>query len=144
MKFYAPKTASKGYAYLISVLFVSAIAVSVMGTYLMMSLTAIESGLSFSSASQALEYAQACAEKGMLELQKDSAYPGQETLTFANGDCYILQPAGTGNSDRTLCTESDYGTGSYIRRFEIVIAQLLPFVQVYSWQEVGSITACTY
>ena len=135
-------TARSGYVYLISVLFVSAIAVSALGSYLLLSIASLENGITFEASSQALENAQTCAEQALMELFLDSGYTGGQTVTLSNGTCDILQPGGFGNTNRTLCTEGI--SGAHTRRIEIVLSQLLPSIQVYSWQEVASITACSY
>lgn len=132
----------KGYVFLISVLFVSAVAVSVLGSYLLLSIAAMENGLTFEASNQALENAQTCAERGLMSLFVDSGYVGNETVNLSDGSCEILQPGGFGNEDRTLCLEGISGT--HTRRIEIVLEQLLPNIQVYSWAEVATITSCSY
>ena len=130
------------YIFLISVLFVSAVAVSVMGSYLMLSIAAMENGITFQSSAQALENAQTCAERGFISLFLDSGYTGAETISVNNGSCEILKPGGFGNDNRTLCTEGI--SGAHTRRIEIVLERLLPNIQVYSWKEVATITSCSY
>lgn len=142
MNTFIPRSARKGYIFLISVLFVSAIAVSVLGSYLLLSIASMENGITLQASMQALENAHACAERGLMNLFLDSAYAGQETVTLTDGNCYILQPGGFGNEDRTICVEGIYGT--HARRMEIVIERVLPSIQVYSWQEVASISSCNY
>ena len=131
-----------GYIFLVSVLFVSAIAISVLGSYLLLSIASLENGVTYEQSTQALEHAQTCAERGLMSLFLDSGYAGQETIVLPSGTCDILQPGGFGNENRTLCTEGV--SGAHTRRFEIVLEHLLPSIQVYSWQEVATITACSY
>ena len=131
-----------GYIFLLSVLFVSAIALSVLGSYMLLSITAVQNGITFQESSQTLEYANTCAERGLMNLLLDSNYVGSENFTFDNGGCAILRTGGFGNENRTLCTEGE--SGSHVRRMEIVIKRLLPSIQIYSWQEVATITACSY
>lgn len=132
----------KGYVFLISVLFVSAVAVSVLGSYLLLSIAALENGVTFQASTQALENAQTCAERGLMSLFLDSGYTGTQTFTLTDGTCSILQPGGFGNDNRTLCLEGV--SGAHTRRIEIVLERLLPSIQVYSWQEVATITSCSY
>ena len=131
-----------GYIFLLSVLFVSAIAVSVVGSYLMLSIASMKNGMTFQSSSQSLELAHTCAERGLLKLFEDSGYAGSETLNFTEGTCEILKTGGFGNENRTVCVEGI--SGAHTRRFEIIISALLPSIQIYSWQEVATITACSY
>ena len=132
----------KGYIFLISVLFVSAVAVSVLGSYLLLSIASLENGVTFQASNQALENAQTCAERGLMSLFLDSGYTGNETVSLSNGSCEILTPGGFGNDNRTLCVEGL--SGAHTRRVEIVLERLLPSIQVYSWAEVATITSCSY
>ncbi len=123
-------------------LFVSAVAVSVLGSYLLLSIAAMENGITFQASSQALENAQTCADRGLMNLFLDSGYTGGETVVLSYGSCEILQPGGFGNDNRTLCLEGI--SGAHTRRIEIVVERLLPSIQIYSWQEVATITSCSY
>ncbi len=131
-----------GYIFLISVLFVSAIAVSVLGSYLLLSIVSLQNGMTFQQSAQSLEYANTCAERGLMQLFLDSSYSGNETMNFSDGSCAILVVGGYGNENRTLCTEGI--AGSHTRRMEILISRLLPSIQIFAWQEVATITACSY
>lgn len=108
----------------------------------MLSIAALENGVTFESSSQALENAQTCAERALMDLFLDSGYAGAESVTLSEGSCTILQPGGFGNDNRTVCVEGI--GGAHIRRLEIVLERLLPSIQVYSWQEVATITSCSY
>lgn len=131
-----------GYIFLISVLFVSAIVVSTIGSFTLISIGSLQNGLTFQASAQAMENANTCAEIGLMNLFLDSGYTGNESIVIAGGDCEILQPGGYGNSNRTLCVEGI--SGNHTRRMEVVISSLLPSITVFSWQEVATITACSY
>ena len=135
-------TSRSGYIFLLSVLFVSAVAVSVLGSYLLLSIASMENGVTFEASTQALENAQTCAERGLMALFLDSGYMGNESVTLADGTCEILKVGGFGNENRTLCTEGIFG--AHTRRMEIVVQSILPSIEVYSWQEVATITSCSY
>lgn len=143
LKAQSPKPKARpGYIFLLSVLFVSAIAVSALGSYLLLSIASLESGATFQESAQALEYAQSCAERALLNLFHSSSYEGDESIFYSNGECYILQPGGFGYENRTVCTEGV--SGNHTRRLEIVVESILPSIEIYSWQEVASITSCSY
>jgi hypothetical protein len=131
-----------GYIFLISVLFVSAIVVSTIGSFTLISIGSLQNGLTFQASAQAMENANTCAEIGLMSLFLDSGYTGNESLTLNEGTCEILQPGGYGNSNRTLCVEGM--SGNHTRRMEVIISSLLPSISVFSWQEVATITACSY
>lgn len=131
-----------GYVFLISILFVSAIVLSAIGSYTLISIGSLQNGITFQASAQALENAHTCAESGLMQLFLDNGYTGNESVTLDEGSCEILQPGGYGNESRTLCVEGM--SGDHTRRMEIVISRLLPSIQVFSWQEVATITACSY
>lgn len=138
--FYVQKR--QGYIFLISVLFVSAMVISAIGSFTMISIGSLQNGLTFQSSAQAMENANTCAEVGLMKLFLDNGYTGNESLSLGDGTCEILQPGGYGNSNRTLCVEGMMGSNT--RRMEVVVSTLLPSIAVYSWQEVSTITACSY
>ncbi|MDD5623443.1 MAG: hypothetical protein PHI23_01895 [Candidatus Peribacteraceae bacterium] len=125
-----------------SVLAIGAIAMASIGTLLVVSLGVQRSGYTIQQSSQALVYAQSCAERALLTLREDSAYAGMEDITFSGGSCSILRVGGSGNENRSLCTEG--AVGNTTRRLEIILKRLLPSTQVYSWQEVDVFSACSY
>ena len=131
-----------GYVFLISVLFVSAIVISAIASYTLISIGSLQNGMTFRASTQALENSNTCMEIGLMNLFLDSGYTGNESLVLDDGTCEILQPGGYGNDSRTLCVEGM--SGNYTRRMEVIISSLLPSIQVYSWQEVATITACSY
>ncbi len=131
-----------GYVFLISVLFVSAIVVSAIASYTLISIGSLQNGITFQGSAQALENANTCAEYGLMQLFLDNGYTGDETIDLTQGSCAVLQPGGYGNDNRTLCVEGTHG--DHVRRMEIVLSQILPSIQVFSWQEVATITACSY
>jgi len=131
-----------GYIFLLTVLFIGIIAFSVVGSYLVLSVGSLQNGLAFQQASQSLANANTCVERGLMELQNDSSYSGQELFTLQEGTCEILETGGSGNDNRTLCTEGISGNST--RRLEIVVKQLLPQVTIYSWREVAEFYSCSY
>jgi hypothetical protein len=135
-------TSRDGYVYLLTVLFIGIIAFSVVGTYLVLSISSLQNGITVEYAAQALLNASTCAERGLLSLQNDANYGGEESFTLSDGTCEILEPVGSGNNNRSLCTEGISGNST--RRIEIVISQLLPSMKVFSWREVADFSACSY
>jgi len=132
----------RGYIFLISVLFISAIVLSALGSYTLISIGILQNGITFQASAQALENANTCVEHGLMELFIDNGYVGNELRTLDDGTCEILQPGGYGNANRTLCVEGI--SGNHTRRMEVVISRILPSIQIYSWQEVSIFTACSY
>lgn len=129
-----------GYVYLLMVLFVGMIALTVLGSYMILSVTALQSSRSVLTSMQALSNAHTCTERAILALQEDLAYGGNETITLTEGTCTLATIGGTGSTDRTICAT---GTVDNItRRIEVYINSMLPGVSIGSWKEVTSFTQC--
>ena len=131
-----------GYTFLLSVLFVGAIAMAVTGTMVLLSWLTMRTSATIESSTQAFELAMTCAEQGLLSLFKDGGYGGYEEFSTGDGICDILPIGGAGNENRTLCVE---GTKDGVtRRLEIVVQKVLPAIRILSWQEVDMFAFCTY
>ncbi|MFH1671149.1 MAG: hypothetical protein ABIA92_06270 [Patescibacteria group bacterium] len=131
-----------GYTFLLSVLFVGAIAITVTGTMLLLGWLTLRNSQIIEQSGRAFELATTCAEHGMIELFEDGNYTGDEDLTLSDGTCSILRTGGSGNENRTLCTEGM--SGGTTRRFEIIIERILPSISIFAWQEVELFTSCEY
>lgn len=135
----------RGYVFLITVLFVGIIGLSIVSTYFILSTAALQNGWSLEQSAQALANAESCAEIALQSLTQNSNYDGQDVVTFTEdigGTCEVLRVGGSGNNNRTVCTEGIAGKST--RRLEILIDQVLPNVKVSSWQEVPIFSVCSY
>ncbi|MBU0766924.1 hypothetical protein KKF55_04035 [Patescibacteria group bacterium] len=131
-----------GYTFLLSVLFVGAIAIAVTGTMLLLGWLTLRNAQIVEQSGRSFELAMTCAEHGLIELFEDGNYMGGEELTASDGACNILRTGGSGNENRTLCTEGM--SGGSTRRFEIIIERILPSISIFAWQEVELFTSCEY
>lgn len=132
-----------GYTFLLSVLFAGAIATVVMGSIMLLSWRSMRNGEVMHQSNAALAEAMLCAEHALLSLHNNSYYSGDETLDHGDdGECYILPVGGSGNENRTVCTEGMYRDS--VRRTEVIIQRLLPSVRIFSWNEVENFTTCSY
>jgi hypothetical protein len=131
-----------GYTFLLSILFVGAIATAVTGTMLLLGWLALRNSDTAERSAKAYELARTCAEVALEELFEDNAYLGNEELSLSQGLCYILPIGGTGNENRTVCTEGE--SGGTVRRLEIILDHILPSIEIIAWQEVEFFTSCSY
>lgn len=131
-----------GYIFLLTVLVTGAISMAIVISLLLLSIAAERTGLSLQQSSQSFALAQLCAEHALLSLHEDLGYTGDEQLERSYGTCDILVIGGSGNSNRTICTEGI--SGNTVRRFEILVRKVIPSVEIYSWQEVELFTACAF
>ena len=132
----------RGYTFLLSVLFVGAIALAITGTMLLLGWLALRNSVVLEQSHKAFELAMTCAEHGLLELFEDSTYSGGEFLDNDDGDCLVLTVVGSGNEDRALCTEGVSSDAT--RRFEVIIERLRPSIEIFAWQEVDVFSSCSY
>lgn len=130
-----------GYAFLITVLVLGAVAASAVVTLLLLGTSVLRNTLSLESASRAQAGAQSCAEHVLRSLRSDLSYPGDETITFEDGsECDVRVIGGSGNANRTVCVEAqDQGV---IRRMEITVASVLPTTRILRWRDVSSFSLC--
>lgn len=131
-----------GYIFLLSVLVVGVISSAIVVSLVLIGIGAQRSGFSYQQSASALGLAHACAERALLTLRENIDYGGGEVISFSQGECEILLIGGSGNENRTLCTEGI--VGNTVRRIEIIINRLLPETRIYSWQEVDIFTFCEY
>lgn len=129
-----------GYVFLLSVLAIGTIATAAVLSLLLLGGSAEKTAYSLQQSMQALEYAQACAERSIENLRLDAVYGGDETAAFEGGTCDIHPIGGYGNGPRVLCIEGR--SGSALRRLEVRIERLFPQVIVSLWREVPSFTLC--
>lgn len=137
----SPRT-SGGYIYLLSVLVVGMIAATVTFSFLLLATSSARTGIAVQRSAITMSVAQACAEYALRQLFENPDYTGNETRAYGAGECDILEVVGYGNENRSICIEATHG--SVTRRLEILIKQLLPQVEIFSWQEVSVISACSY
>lgn len=130
-----------GYIFLLSVLFVGAIAATAAATIVLLGIGAGKSGDALSKSEQALQNAQTCVERALLSLRSDANYAGNETLTITRGTCTLMSIGGSGNQNRIICARGAYR--STTRRVEVRVATLLPRGTIDSWQEVSSFILCS-
>ncbi len=131
-----------GYIFLLSIIMVGAIAVATLSSLLMIGVGSMQIGLTVQQSEQARWLAQTCADRALRALWEDTAYAGSEELSFDEGSCDILRVGGSGNENRAVCAEGR--VGSTVRRYEILLARVLPSIQVSAWREVDQFTVCSY
>lgn len=129
-----------GYVYLLMVLFVGVIALTVLGSYMLLSVTAMQTSRSVQLSMQALSNANTCVERALLSLQSDVGYTGNETLTLSEGSCTLEAIGGNGTQNRTVCATGSVGNAT--RRVQVYVNTVLPAVQIRSWSEVTTFTLC--
>ncbi len=129
-----------GYAFLLSVLAIGAIASTTFLSEMLLGWAAEQNGLILTQSHQANEYAEGCAERALKSLYADPTYAGEFTAKFPNGSCIMKPIGGTGNDNRTLCVQGL--SGNAVKNIEILIGQIYPSIKIASWQTVPAFTLC--
>lgn len=128
-----------GYIFLISVLFIGAIALATSISLLLLGATSQLNGETSRTTAQSLEWARSCIDTAILQLQRDLTYAGGEALDFPRrfGKCRIRRIGGTGNMNRTICVsgEMESVAGKTTRQVVVRVKRIFPRVVIDSYKE---------
>ncbi len=130
-----------GYAFLITILLIGALASGLVAAALLLSSSWSRDVITLRDGSKALALARSCAERGILALRQDLSYAGNEDLAVGNDECHIGSIGGAGAWNRSICATGQ--AGDSVRRLEISLSAVLPNVLIQSWREVPAFTLCT-
>ena len=119
------------YTFLMSVLFIGAIATAVSGSVMLLGWRSMRNGQALEESSQAFAQAFLCSERALMNLLNNTYYSGDESIVQYGGECYILPVGGAGNENRTVCAEGVHGDS--VRRLEVIVERILPSVRIFSW-----------
>lgn len=125
------KSYQKGYITLISVLIIGTVGVAITLSLLLLGLGSSRTSFALEQSNMAKSLADSCVEEALNKLRLDSNYSGDETINFNQGSCYISSIIVNGN-ERTIQAQGTVNT--IIRRVEVT-AQVIPTMQIISWQE---------
>ncbi|MFH1749954.1 MAG: hypothetical protein ABH837_03640 [bacterium] len=131
----SPTTIHRGYVALVTVMIIGAVGVAVVSAAILGSLASSKSSLLSKQVKQASGLADACAEHALIQLKLDVNYTGNESISFTNGTCEILDILNPGNTNRTVQTTGT--VDNIIRKVEINIDEINPDLNISNWQEVG-------
>lgn len=126
---------SRGFIVLTATLAVSAIGATIAVSLLLLGVASSRSSFVLEQSNQAKALANACAENALNQLRLDENYAGNETIVLGAGECFIAEPGGSGDSDRTI--QATGTVGLVVRRVEVNVSSLFPTATLNSWQEVA-------
>ena len=124
---------SSGYVTLLAVLVVGMIGVTIATSGLLLGVSSSQSNLIVIQETEARALAHSCAEEGLERIRQDTEFTGSGNLILGNGSCSYLV-TDLGGDNRRVTSEASVGT--IIQRVDVSINQLLPTIEVTSWQEV--------
>lgn len=106
MKCYSQK--KSGFALLIGVMIISAVTLSIALGVGLVGITGVQTSLFINKASQALNYADSCAEEAYYRLKLNNSYQGG-TLSFGNESCTVsIQGNGSARTITAFATVDNF------------------------------------
>lgn len=127
---------NQGYVTIIAVMIVSAIAIVVAATLVLLGLSSSRTSFSFEVSHQAKGLADACAEAGLEQIRNNTAYIGTGNLTFGQGSC-TYNVTSQGGENRTITATGTVRT--IVRKVKATINHINPSITIATWQEVVDI-----
>lgn len=121
-----------GFAALTGVVILGITASVLLPSILLINTDNVRTEIAVSNSGVALNLANACAESALNDLRNNNSYTGNETLTYPNGSCQILNISGF-SPNFTIRTRSTIA--GYTKEVEVITSQVTPVILVSSWQE---------
>lgn len=125
-----------GYILLLSVLFLSAISLSIGLFVVQTGLAGSQNVFVYEQSYQALAGAEACAETALQEIRDDTPYTGSDTLSIVGGSC-SYEVTSQGAQERVV--EVEAVVGETVQRLRIEIESINPEIVITSWQEISDL-----
>lgn len=122
-----------GFAILLSVLVLGAVASSIVIGMLVGSIISSKKTIAESVGSEALFAADACVEEALQQLYANPSFSGSGNLTLTNSGCSYTV-TNIGGSDRQI--DATGTAGNHTRRIQVVVTAAAPQISITSWQEV--------
>jgi uncharacterized protein (UPF0333 family) len=128
-------TASKqrGYALLLTVLIVGAVAVTIATTLFSLSVNSAKTSAASEASARARALADACAEEALEQIRESTPFSGYGSLDLGAGTCgYFV--TNLGGQNRSIVASSTVSDAT--RKVKITINAINPLINVTYWQEV--------
>jgi len=126
--------ANRGYAMLLSVLVVGAVAIAIAVSLVLWGVGFSRSGFAIEQSNVAKGLANACAETALEQIRESSSFSGTATVAIGDGNCTYTVIAGSGQN-RTVNVSGAVGT--VVRKVKITLDTITPKINITLWQEVA-------
>jgi hypothetical protein len=126
------KKNNKGYVALISVIIVSGVGLAIALSILQLGAGSQRNGKVIEQSSQAKGLANACAEAALQKILDSPPFTGSQGLTLGQGSCSYAV-LNNGGENRTINASGTVGT--IVRKVKISLTQIIPQLNISSWQE---------
>lgn len=122
----------KGFMALSTVLILSAILVSIVIGVSIRSISRAMVSLDEEASKRAQVLSESCAEYALIELERTFEYAGDQSIMIGTDSCTIEPIEGSGNTNRTVYTEST--VSGHISRIRVVVSEISPELIITSWE----------
>ncbi len=132
-----PETLTAGFAALISILVVSAVALAISMSISLLAIGEARSSLDFKKSQEALKIAEGCSEEALLRLKNNSSYTGTGAvaLIVGNGECSIsVSPSGVDKVINVTAQVSEPST--YIKRLRVTVRTLGNSINILNFSQI--------
>jgi len=134
MKIFKIQDSNRGYIALITVLVIGAVGMAIAVSVILLGLGSSRTSFALEQSNQAKALANACAEEGLRQIKDSTPFTGTDTLTLGQGTCSYTVTS-QGGADRTVIATGTVGT--LVRKVSITLDQIVPSINITSWQEVA-------
>lgn len=125
----------QGFVTLMSVLIVGAVGIAVAVSLILLGLSSSRTSFAIEQSNQAKALANACAEEALQQIRDSTPYVARSgSFLLEQGEC-IFSVTNEGGENRTITVLATVGTT--VRKVEVIIDQIIPVIQVVSWQEIA-------
>lgn len=124
----------KAYITLTTVIILSVVAGIIVTTALTLSTDSAASLTVLQNNKAAKATANSCVEVVLESLKTSLTYTGKKNLLIGSETCTIVSVLGSGNTNRTIQTQSTVGDATV--KLEVFINTVNPITDIESWQEV--------
>jgi hypothetical protein len=129
-----PRHCDKGFTILLSVLIISALAVTIAVSLITLSADTSHTNFIQEQSYMAKALATACAEEALEKIQESTSFVGTGSLTLQNTTC-AYTVTNIGGQNRAITA---YATiGSLIQKIAISLDKINPDIHIVSWQDVA-------
>jgi hypothetical protein len=124
----------RGYVTMVTIIILVAVASVMITSSILISTENFQASQRTRLALEAKALAETCAEVALNTLKTNIFYTGNVTLTYSYGTCQILTITGSGNTNRTITTQSTLD--GVTKKSQIVVQTINPNTVITSWQEI--------
>jgi hypothetical protein len=125
---------SRGFIALTSLVIISAIVLAISVGVSLRSTDGAKTGMEQEFSARALAAAHRCAEEALMRLKEDLQYGGGQSIIEMGESCDILPVAGSGNTNRTVETQSTISGRA--KKIRVVAAQINPLLIIDTWDTI--------